>query len=177
MTKRILTICGSLRPHSSNASILKLIGTMLPAHIMYSSYDQLGELPHFNPMLDTDLATAPAPVQEFRQQLRKADAVLICTPEYAFGVPGTLKNALDWTVSSAELVRKPVALITASTGGDKAHASLLMTLGALQSDLLPGAALLISFIRSKMDQQGNVTDPATLDAIRGVTQSLVAALS
>ena len=88
-------------------------------------YDGLGNLPHFD-----DSKHPPETVTAFRTLLQVCDGVLICSPEYAFGVPGSLKNALDWTVSSGEFVHKPLALITAATGGDKAHAALLDTLCA-----------------------------------------------
>lgn len=96
----------------------------------YCSY--LDTLPHFHP--DITAEQSPEAVIRFREQIAAAAAVIICTPEYAFGVPGTLKNALDWTVSSGSLNEKPVAAISASplpTGGDKALASLLLTLTAL----------------------------------------------
>ncbi|HEY2580504.1 MAG TPA: NADPH-dependent FMN reductase [Mucilaginibacter sp.] len=86
---------------------------MAPAGIEYSIYDGLAQIPHFDPGLDND--NPPATVAEFRKLLADAHAVIICTPEYAYGVPGTLKNALDWTVSSGSLDGKTMALITAST--------------------------------------------------------------
>jgi len=89
-------------------------------------YGGLDDLPHFSPDRDGD--DPPRSVGRLRELLRTADGVLIGTPEYAFGVPGALKNALDWTVSSGEFDGKPVAAISASplyTGGAKAHASLL----------------------------------------------------
>jgi NAD(P)H-dependent FMN reductase len=70
------------------------------------------------------------------------------------GVPGTLKNAIDWTVSSMEFSHKPVALITASSLGQKAHASLIETLKVIESDMLPETQLLISFIRTKVNSEG-----------------------
>ena len=90
-----------------------------------------GPCAHFSPDLDGE--DAPTPVVHLRTLLGGSDGVLICTPEYAFGMPGSLKNALDWTVSSGDLNEKPVAAISASplhSGGDKAHASLLLTLTA-----------------------------------------------
>ncbi len=83
----------------------------------------------FTPDLDGD--DPPASVHSLRRLLQAADGVLISTPEYAFGIPGTLNNALDWTVSSGEFSGKLVATMSASplwTGRDKAHASLLLTL-------------------------------------------------
>ncbi len=75
----------------------------------------LASLPAFD-----DSGEETAAVTGWRRQLAEADGVLICSPEYAFGIPGALKNAIDWTVRSGDLVNKPLALITAASGGDKA---------------------------------------------------------
>jgi len=130
-TVRILAISGSLRASSTNTALVRAIAAMAPTGMDVTLYDGLGDLPHFSPDLDDE--KSPAAVIQLRALLRAADGVLICTPEYAFGVPGSLKNALDWTVSSGDLNEKPVAAISASplySGGDKAHASLLLTLTA-----------------------------------------------
>ncbi|MCC8425913.1 NADPH-dependent FMN reductase [Mucilaginibacter sp. UR6-11] len=157
--KKILAISGSLRWGSSNHSILQFLGSMAPADVEYTIYNGLSQIPAFDPGLDNDCP--PAPVASLRKLLTEADGLIICTPEYAFGVPGSLKNALDWLVSSSTLVDKPVALITASSAGEYAHASLLLTLGALTANVIPETTLLIQFIRSKMDSEGNVKDEET----------------
>ena len=101
------------------------------------------------------------------------DGVLICSPEYAFGVPGSLKNALDWTVSSGEFVQKPLALITAATGGDKAHAALLQTFTALSAKMVENGSLLLPFIRSKMNAEGEIVNPETIHQIEQTALALV----
>src|SRR6478752_4823175 len=113
---KILGISGSLRANSSATSVLKQAASLLPANTVFQLYDGLGQLPHFD-----DSFEIPAEVIQFRQLIFEADGVLICTPEYAFGVPGSLKNALDWTVGTMEMNSKPTALITASTGGERGH--------------------------------------------------------
>jgi chromate reductase len=90
----ILAIPGSLRAKSSSNFILKAIIGLAPPGVSIEMFDGVGMLPHFN-----DPETAPEVVISFREKIKAANAVLICTPEYAFGVPGSLKNALDWTVS------------------------------------------------------------------------------
>ena len=157
---KILAISGSLRNGSTNHNILKYLGTLIPADIEYSIYDDMASIPPFDPGLDTD--DTPQAVAILRQLINDTDGIIICTPEYAFGVPGQLKNMLDWLVSSSSLVDKPVALITASLGGEHAHASLLLTLGALSANVDLDATLLIQFIRSKMDEEGNLTDKETI---------------
>jgi NAD(P)H-dependent FMN reductase len=124
-------------------------------------------LPHFN-----DAATAPDTVQDFRNKISTADVVLICTPEYAFGVPGSLKNALDWTVASGEFIEKPVGLVTASSNGEKGHAALMLILEAISAKVIEGATLLISFVGAKVDKEGNVQDPITINSSQSIVSSL-----
>jgi len=114
-------------------------------------------------------------VKDLRGQLQAADGVLICTPEYAYGMPGALKNALDWTVSTGEFYDKPIATISASpssTGGEKAHASLLLTLTALAAEIVEGGTLIIPFVRTKLNAAGDVSDPETALALRSVLDAL-----
>ena len=165
MKHKILAISGSLREGSSNNIIIELISGMIPEQIEYHIYKELASIPAFD---DSDSEV----VNRFRQQVREADAVLICTPEYAFGVPGALKNALDWTVSTGDFDQKPVALITASSVGDKGHASLINTLTALGTNRVDGASLLISFIRAKLNN-GQFTDKPTEEAVRNVVNVLI----
>ncbi|MEN0055857.1 MAG: NAD(P)H-dependent oxidoreductase [Mucilaginibacter sp.] len=167
----ILAISGSLRSGSSNHNILKYLTSLVPENINYNIYEGLTLIPPFDPGLDTD--TPPTAVTELRQLLAEADGVIICTPEYAFGVPGQLKNMLDWLVSSSSLVDKPVALITASSSGQYAHPSLLLTLGALSAKLTDGANLLISFIRSRMAPDGSLTDTETKNNLKVVMNTLL----
>jgi len=170
----ILAISGSLRPNSSNNAIINIMAGMAPKDVIINIYDDLASLPHFNPDLDND--TPPASVAELRGLLKNADGILISTPEYAFGVPGSLKNALDWTVSSGEFVDKPVALVTASSRGQDAHASLLLTLGAISANVDEGATLLIPFIRSKINSEGQVTDAEVLSSLQKVLTALLKAI-
>ncbi len=100
-SKNIFAISGSLRAGSSNHAILRFMGKMAPADTSYTIYDSLAQIPPFDPGLDNEYP--PDAVMELRGFINHADAVIICTPEYAFGVPGQLKNALDWTVSSGSL--------------------------------------------------------------------------
>jgi chromate reductase len=171
MKRKIFAISGSLRAGSSNHAILNLLGKMMPAGINYTIYNGLSTIPAFDPGLDN--GNPPAPVVAFRQQIAEADTIVICTPEYAYGVPGALKNALDWTVTSASFSGKPTALITASTGGENAHGALIKTLGAIDADLIKEATLLISFVRSKMDSEGNITDEESVIKLRAVFDSLL----
>jgi len=104
---RILGISGSLRKDSSNSAVLHARADDSSKYDV-SVWDRLGELPHFVPGLDASEA-----VQSLRAAIATSDAVVIASPEYAGGMPGTLKNALDWLVQTGELYQKPVAVVSA----------------------------------------------------------------
>ena len=168
----ILGISGSLRSNSSASSILNTVASQVPVQVKFTIYNALAGIPAFN-----DSNEIPGPVADFITLLSRADGVFFVIPEYAFGVPGALKNALDWTVSSSTAFPgKPVALITAATGGDKAHAAFLLTLKAMNTKIPEGATLLLSSIRSKLNEKNDVKDIATLESIKGVIKSLIAAV-
>jgi chromate reductase, NAD(P)H dehydrogenase (quinone) len=168
MTLKILAIPGSLREKSSSNQLLEVIGTNVPSHITFSVFDGVGSLPHFD-----DPAQEPAVVSDFKKRLREADGILICTPEYAFGVPGSLKNALDWVVSSGEFIDKPTALITASTSGEHGHKALLLILQAISAFIPESCALLIPGIRSKMNAQGQLQHEQTSQDIQNLINSFI----
>src|SRR5262245_30526458 len=105
---RLLGISGSLRAASSNTAALRAAALLSPEGVSVEIYDGIGDLPHFNPDLDED--EPPPAVARFRGLVGAADGLLISSPEYAHGMPGTMKNALDWLVASREIVGKPVAL-------------------------------------------------------------------
>lgn len=176
MIKHILAISGSLRNTSSNTNILKACAVLAPDDVKITLYEGLDKLPYFSPELDGEGAVPAPTVQDLREQLKKADAVIFCTPEYAFGVPGVLKNALDWIVSSGEFYDKPTAVISASplaTGGDKANASLVQTLTVMSAIIKEENKLLIPVVRTKMDAAGNVIDKELETALVQVVRSLV----
>ncbi len=156
----ILAVAGSLRPHSSTHQVLDSVSRLLPPEAAWKVFDGLADLPHFN-----DDPTPSASVEKWRQAILEADGILICTPEYGFGAPGFLKNALDWTISSGEFVDKPVALITAATMGENAHASLLLTLKGITAAILPEATLHIPNIRAKLTKTGELKDADTLEKL------------
>jgi NAD(P)H-dependent FMN reductase len=134
---RILAISGSLRAKSLNTRVLRFASRVALPGTGLHLCDVLDRLPHFNPDLDTD--SGPAAVVSFRAQLNAAAAVVISSPEYAYGVPGTLKNALDWVVRSGELVGKPVGLWNLSARAMHAHASLVETLQTMSALVLAEA--------------------------------------
>jgi len=110
---KLAAVSGSLRADSSNSALVRALSSLASTEMEVAVFDGVGDLPHYSPELDTD--DPPASVLRWRTVLREADAALFCTPEYAHGMPGSLKNALDWLVSSGEFDGgKPCAALSAS---------------------------------------------------------------
>jgi len=160
---KVLAIPGSLSAASSNAALLRAARSVAPAGSEFTFYDGLGGLPHFSPDLDVD--PLPAPVAALRAQIAAADALAICSPEYAHGIPGSLKNALDWLVSAVEPIGKPVLVVSASpSGAGHAHVHLLEVLSTMMGTyLIDGGAHVFS--RAKIDANGGITVPELLAAL------------
>src|SRR6185436_8264934 len=163
---RILAVSGSLRASSSNTQVLKAAAALAPAGCEIVLFDGLDALPHFNPDLEGD---PPASVRRWTDELKRSDAVLLCTPEYAHGVPGVLKNALDWVVGSGELVEKPVGVVNASPLSTFAHASLMETLTVMSARPV-GRAL--PFKPVKLDAGGIAQKPELAAALREMVAAL-----
>lgn len=161
--KKVLAISGSTREKSVNQCFIEAIRNLSSGKFSVTLFNGLSYIPHFNSDLDNE--NPPSQVSEFRRQLQEADGILICTPEYAMGVPGTLKNAIDWSVSTCDFSHKPVALITASLSGEKAHQSLLGTLKIIESNITDDAQLLIPFAKTKIDKDCKITHAETLTQV------------
>ncbi|GAA0361109.1 NADPH-dependent FMN reductase [Bacillus horti] len=160
--KVIVGLSGSIRDQSSTKKSLNSLRRYISEEIEYIIYDGLQKLPHFNPELDNE--EAPAEVQVYRALLDRADGVIICTPEYIKGVPGVLKNALEWLVSSATLYQKPVAVITASGGGEHAHQALLLNLSMLEASV--EHTLLISGANNKLTEDGEYANDEVVQSLK-----------
>ncbi|HVU54327.1 MAG TPA: NADPH-dependent FMN reductase [Puia sp.] len=174
-TKKVLAISGSTRRSSTNHNLLKAIAGSMAGVLDITIFDSIADLPHFDPDRSND--NVPDTVIAFRNDLAQAAGVIICTPEYAHGVPGTLKNALDWTVSTADLSGKPTVLITASTDGRFGHQALLETLRVIEAKDVDRLQLLISFVRTKVDGSGNITDEKTRSDIKQLMNDFVRCLT
>jgi chromate reductase len=153
---RILAISGSLRRVSSNTTLLRAVGVLAPAGVEVTLYDGLADLPAFNPDVE---GAEPSSVLALRAQLKRADGVFISSPEYAHGVPGALKNALDWIVGSGELVDKPVAILNASPMATYAQASLTETITVMSARVITEASLTIPIQGKHLDETGIAADP------------------
>jgi chromate reductase len=164
---RILGISGSLRRASSNRAIIDAAARIALEGVTVIAYEQLDQLPPFNPDLDTE--DPPVAVGRFREALATADAILLCSPEYAHGVSGVLKNALDWVVSSGEIIDKPVALINAAPRATIAHAALIETLTVMTARVMAQASIALPL-------QGTRADAATIATDARFAEPLAAAL-
>lgn len=175
---QILAISGSLRAASSNTTLLRAAAALAPAGTHITLYDGLGGLPHFNPDFDRafDDPRLPPPVQALRAQVEAADAVLISSPEYAHGVPGSLKNALDWLVGGSEIVDKPVALINTSPHAKHAQASLAETLRTMTAPPVAGSPFMAPLVGKALDDAGAAGDPEVAHAIRAAFAALAGAV-
>jgi NAD(P)H-dependent FMN reductase len=143
--------------------LINAIADLAKQAFAFLPYDGLSLLPHFNP---DQIDDAGADVYDFRELVRQSDAILICTPEYAHGVPGSLKNAIDWTVGTRDFSGKIVILITASSDGKFGHASLLETLRVIEAIVPSDIQILIPFAKTKINQKGQITDPQTLAELK-----------
>ena len=173
--KKILAISGSTRAESVNLYILEAIAEMYKESADFVIYNKIDKLPHFNPDLDKD--PLPETVIDLRKKIEAADAVLICTPEYVFSLPGSFKNAIEWMVSTTLFTDKPAALITASSSGQKAHEALNLVMRTVGVKLTDNGSLLIQAPKTKISIDGKITDEPTLSAIRDLMDALIGMLS
>jgi chromate reductase len=171
---RILAVSGSLRAHSTNTTVLLAAARLTPPGVQIELYKGLGDLPLFNPDLDDD---APAVVRRFQAALAAADGILICSPEYAHGVSGAMKNALDWLVSDVNLVAKPVALINASPRATIAHDALLETLRTMSWKVVAEASRTVPVPRPGMSADEILGDEILRTELTRAIEKFVDAVS
>lgn len=161
---KIFAITGSTRNNSSNYRILKFISEQISDSFEVEIFEELDQLPHFNPDLDNENPSEK--VAAFRSKIKNADGVLICTPEYVFSLPGSLKNALEWCVSTTIFSDKKVGLITASASGEMAHEQLILIMKTLQAQLDENTQLLMQGIRGKINEEGKIVNEETNIALQ-----------
>lgn len=164
---KLLTISGSLRKGSFNRMLLR------EAVTAFGPADVTGADLHL-PLYDGDLEETegiPAAVTRLTDQISDADAVVISTPEYNKGIPGVLKNALDWSsrVKGAPFRNKPTVVISASagrTGGETGQFMTLSCLTQLQAHLLPGPSVLVAGAQDQFDDSGRLANDLYLNALK-----------
>lgn len=172
---RVVSLCGSLRRGSVNAAVLRTAARTAHPGMIVTPYDGLRDLPPFDP--GDDREPLPPPVAELRRSLAQADAVLVCTPEYAGALPGAFKNLLDWTVGAPDMDGMPVAWINASgvaapTGGSDAHESLRKVLGYLSAAIVEDACVRVPVQRGMIGEDGTLDDAGARDAIATALDAL-----
>lgn len=169
----ILALSGSLRAASLNTALLRAVARLAPADIDVVLYRRLGELPLFNPDIE---ASDPEPVTDLRKHILSADALIIASPEYAHGVTGVMKNALDWMVGNESFVHKPVALLNASPRATHAQAALRETVSVMSARIIDDASITLPIIGANLDEEGMVHDAVISTGIRGIFASLRTAI-
>lgn len=182
-TVTILLVSGSLRGGSTNSALLRTAAELEIPGIALTLYGGMGDLPHFNPDDDdpggADLHPA---VRELREQLRRSDAVLFSTPEYAGALPGSFKNVLDWTVGGGETYAMPVAWVNtagpaAPSGGADAEASLRKVLGYTGSRVVEAAVGRIPVPRDAIGADGLIAAAEIREPLAATLQALAAAVA
>ena len=167
--KKILAICGSTRKNSSNLNLIKEFASLGKSLFEVVVFEELDQLPHFNPDLDNE--NPPQKITSLRNLVLSADGVLICTPEYVFSIPGSLKNALEWFVSTTLFSGKPSALITASASGEMGHRELQLIMKTIQARFLPETCLLINGVKGRFHPDGRLADRETSEKLHLLVQS------
>ena len=172
---RILTVSGSLRAGSSNTAVLQAAALLAPPGVRVTPFTSIADLPHFNPDHDGD--TPPGPVLRFRAAVGASDGLLICSPEYARGVAGSMKNALDWLVGSSEFPGKPVALINASPRASDSDASLRLILRTMSAQLVGEASITLPLLGRNLDAAAIAADEALSTHLRTALAALALSIA
>ncbi len=177
--EQALTVCGiagSLRQKSYNRALLRAAVELAPEGMEVRIFDRMAEIPPYNQDVEAD--GDPEPVAALKQAIDEADALLIATPEYNHGVPGVLKNAIDWASRPARgsvLAGKPTALFGASpgiTGTARAQSQLRQAFVFTQTPALLQPEILVYRAREKFDSDGRLTDEKTREFIGRLLQEL-----
>jgi chromate reductase, NAD(P)H dehydrogenase (quinone) len=173
---RLLAISGSLRRASTNTAALEAVARLAPEGVKVLVYRDLARLPAFNPDDDVEDRPKPEPVETLRSLVGASDALIIAAPEYAHGIPGALKNALDWLVASETFAGKPVALINTSPRAFHAQASLREILSTMAARVMPEAFAAISLTGKTVTADDILADSACARRLKESLDALLAAM-
>ena len=172
---RLLAISGSLRRASTNTAALEALAKLAPEGVKVLVYRDLAALPPFNPDGDIEGKPKPEPVATLRALVDASDALVIAAPEYAHGLPGALKNALDWLVASEAFAGKPTALINTSPRAFHAQASLREILSTMAARLIPEAFVSISLTGKAVAPDDILGDAVCTRRLKESLEALIAA--
>jgi len=175
MSIRLLAISGSLRAVSTNSALLNAAALLAPAGMEIDVWQGLATLPHFNP--DDDVDPLPPPVVDWRSKVAVADGLLISSPEYARGIPGSLKNALDWLVSGPEHPGKPIAFFHASERGVASQAALRLVLETMGTRIVDSACITINLLGTEKDAATVAANPAYAAKITAALKAFAEAIA
>jgi chromate reductase, NAD(P)H dehydrogenase (quinone) len=166
---KVLALSGSLRSISINSALLRAAARLAPPGMTVTVFNGLGELPLFNADCE---AHTPSAVARFRSLVADADALLIASPEYAHGITGTIKNALDWLVSFEPFAQKPVAVLNASPRAHHADAALREVLRTMAAVIVEPASITIPLLGSGLDEDGMVSSASIAASIQEALAAL-----
>jgi len=170
--KNIFVIIGSASRNSANQKLVENFANLTKDDFSLTIFNDLKTLPHFDPELSVD--HPPKQIIELRNEIEKADGILICTPEYVFSIPSGLKNAIEWCVSTTVFSDKPIGLITASANGEKGHDELKLIMKTVMTKYTNDTALLIQGIKGKINELGQIIDQKTIDDLKRFTTAFKA---
>jgi len=161
--KKVFAISGSSRRNSTNENILKYIAKKFSDKIELEIFEGINKLPHFNPDLDNE--NPPQIINDFRNKVIKSDAIIFCTPEYVFSLPGSLKNVIDWNVSTTIFSKKPIGIIITAASGEKALESLSLIMKTIEAKISDKTNLVIGGAKGKITPNGEIIDQEIKDKI------------
>ena len=172
---RLLAISGSLRRASTNTAALEALARLAPKGVKVLGYGDLAQLPPFKPDDDSEDKPKTDPVETLRALVDASDALIIAAPEYAHGLPGALKNALDWLVASETFAGKPTALVNTSPRAFHAQASLREILSTMAARLTPEAFASISLTGKTVTADDILADTVCERRLTESLEALIAA--
>jgi len=152
---KLVALSGSLRKTSYNTALLSAYRNLAPSYIDITLFEELAALPLFNPDIEGDFN---AVVARLKTALSGADGLIIASPEYAHGITGVLKNALDWLVSGEEFVNLPVALFNTSPRASHAQAALREVVKTMSGVIIDKACFEVPLLGSQLDAKGIESD-------------------
>lgn len=170
----VLAISGSLRAESINSAFCRTAARLAPPSLHVTVFSGLGGLPLFNPDLE---ASPPAAVQEFRAAVARSRALLIASPEYAHGISGVMKNALDWLVSFEGVVYKPIALVNTSPRAQHAYSALREVLQTMSTRIVDEASASLPLLGACTTEEQMLASAEVSQAIRDALAALASHLA
>ena len=173
---RVLAISGSLRKGSTNTAALEALARFAPEGTRVLVYQDLARIPPYNPDDDVEDKPKPETVEALRAMVGACDAIVIAAPEYAHGVPGVLKNALDWLVASETFAGKNVVLINASPRAYHAQANLREILATMAARLLVEAFVTLPLTGKRVTADEIGADPTCARRLGQVLDALTSTL-